>query len=433
MERLLSLGGLLLLVGLGWLLSSHRRAVNWRLVGAGLGLQLLMALLVFVVPGGTQVFQFVNDLVVRVLDTAAEGSYFVFGSLALPPGMERDGQQSVGFVLAFQALPTIIFFSALMALLYWVGLMPRVVRAFQWLFTRLMGTSGAESLCAASNIFVGIESTVTVRPYLSRMTVSELHTVLGAGMATVASNVLALYVFMLRDQFPNIAGHLVSASLLSAPAALVATKLLLPETGTPLTRGEQVPPAYDREPNALHAVIEGANAGLKLCMGIVALLVAFVGLTALANLPLEAVGGLVNQATGWSVNWRLEGLLGYLGTPLALIVGVPLDDAVAVGQLIGERVVLTEVTSYRHLAQLLAQGGLVHPRSAVIATYALCGFAHVASLAIFVGGATALVPERAADLARVGPRALAAATLACLMTAAVAGIFAGEGSLLLGP
>jgi CNT family concentrative nucleoside transporter len=341
------------------------------------------------------------------------------------------GETSLGFILAFQALPTIVFFSALMSILYFCGILPLIVRGFARVFARLMRVSGAESLCAASNIFVGVESALTVKPYLEKMTPSELCTILAAGMATVASNVLALYVFTLQQVFPNIAGHLVSASFLSAPAALVMSKILLPESGRPETLGVSVEAYSERERSVFEAIINGANSGLKLILGIVALLLAVLGLVALVDLVLVGLGWRLNAWTGWTVDWSLKGLLGYIFYPLTLLLGVPPSDAGAVAGIIGERTVATEVAGYRHLAVLLADGSLTHPRSAVIAAYALCGFAHVASLSIFVGGVSALAPSRAPDLGRVGLRALAAATLACLLTACVAGVFVTDRSILL--
>lgn len=421
-------------MGLAWLISLNRRKMNWRVIGWGIALQLLFAIFVFRVPAGTKVFLFINKVVVKLLDSASAGTQFVFGRLALPPGaINAEGETSLGFILAFQAFPTIIFFSAVMAILYFYRILPLIIRGFAFVFTRLMRVSGAESLCAASNIFVGIESALTIKPHLGKMTRSELCTVLTAGMATVASNVLALYVFCLKDVFPNIAGHLVSASILSAPAALVMSKIILPETGKPETLGRTVDVHYERENTLFEAIINGANAGVKLIFGIVALLLAVLGLVALVDLILGFTGGGVNSVTGWRIDWSLKGLLGYLFYPFTLMLGVPASDAWTISKIIGERTVATEVAGYKDLASVLASDLLHHPRSAVITTYALCGFAHVASLAIFVGGVSALAPSRAGDLAKVGIRALVAATLACLLTACVAGVLLpADKSILLG-
>jgi CNT family concentrative nucleoside transporter len=308
-----------------------------------------------------------------------------------------------------------------------------LVGLFARIFTRLFRTSGAESLSASSNIFVGVESVLTIRPYLADMTRSELCTVLTAGMATIASSVMALYVFILGSAFPSIAGHLVSASILSAPAALIFSKLLVPETGTPATLGIDVKPATDRYASGMDAIIQGAMSGVRLVVGVSALLLALLGLVALADLGLGFAGGLLNGWFGWSVDWSIRSLAGVVFYPFTLAIGVPPDDARAVASVIGERVVLTEVASYQDLKALIESGGLAHARSAVITAYALCGFAHVASLAIFVGGAAAVAPGRTADLASVGWRALVAATLACLMTGAVAGAMYTGHHLLVAP
>lgn len=263
--NLVSFAGIFILIGFAWVLSADKRNMNWRVIGWGIGLQILIAVFIFIVPAGAKLFLVVNDVVVKILDSASAGAKFVFGRLALAPGqVSETGEESLGFILAFQAFPTIIFFSALIAILYYFKIMPLIIRAFAYVFTKLMGISGAESLVAASNIFVGIESTLTVKPHLAKMTRSELCTILTAGMATVASNVLALYVFSLKTVFPTIAGHLVSASLLSAPAALAMSKIILPEGEKPETLGVHVKPFYEKEKSLFEAIINGANAGVKM-------------------------------------------------------------------------------------------------------------------------------------------------------------------------
>lgn len=428
MYNVVSFAGIFVLLLVAWVFSENRGVINRRVVLWGVLLQLSFALFVFVLPAGTKFFLLVNDVVVRLLDSASAGTRFLFGRLALPPGAKNEmGEESLGFFLAFQALPTIVFFASLMSVLYYIGLMPVLVRVFARAFTKLMGISGAESLSTSGNIFVGIEAVMIVRPHLERMTRSELATIITAGMASIASSVMALYVFILQGRFPTIAGHLVSASMLSAPAAIVMSKLLVPETGEPATRGMDIRAAYERESSLMEAVINGANAGLRLVAGIVAMLLAFLGLVALFDLFLSWGGGLLG-AGGLS----LKGILGYLFYPLTLAIGVPPADALEVSRLIGERAVVTEVKAYQDLAALMAAGALKEPRSAVLAAYALCGFAHVASLAIFVGGTAALIPARTRDLSSIGLRALFAATLATLMTAAVAGTFYTGGSILFG-
>ncbi len=431
--NLISFLGIFVLVGFAWLCSSNRKAVNWMVVFWGIGLELLFAFFIFVVPAGTKLFLFFNDAVVRVLESATAGTKFLFGRLALPPGTANEaGETSLGYFLAFQALPTIVFFAALIGVLYYLKIMPFFVRLFARVFSRSMRISGAEALSVSSNIFVGIESSLVVRPYLDAMTASELATIITAGMATVASTTLGLYVMLLKAQMPTIAGHLISASVIAAPAAVVMAKLLIPETGKPATMGVDVEPYAEREDNFIMAVINGANSGLKLLGGIVALLLAFLGLVALFDLVLGWFGGALNGGFGWNLHLSLKTILGWVFYPFTLAVGVPASDAMEIARVVGERTVATEVPAYGHLAELMARGALRNPRSALIASYALCGFAHVASLAIFVGGTGALAPSRLKDLSRIGLRALLAATLACLMTGAVAGTFFTGGSVLLG-
>lgn len=427
-----SFAGIFILLIIAWLISrflfGNKDIINWHLICWGIGLQILFALFIFIVPAGIKLFQAINDLAVIVLSTASDGAKFVFGTLAAPPGSE----ESLGFILAFQAFPTIIFFSALVAILYYYNVLPFIIGQFAKLFTKLMKISGAEALCAASNIFVGVEAAFTVKPYIQKMTRSELCTILTAGMATVASNVLALYVFTLYSQFPSIAGHLISASFLSAPAALIMSKILFPETGNPKTLGKVVDIHYEKDASLFEAIINGATSGLKVVFSIIALLIAVLGLVALIDLAIGGVGSQLNIWMGITVDWSLKGLLGYLFYPFTLIIGIPVDDAKIISQIIGERIILTEVASYQDLATAISNNTLTHARSAVVTSYALCGFAHVASMAIFVGGVTALAPERTAAVSRVAFKALIAATLACLLTACIAGTFFTETSILFG-
>ncbi len=432
MQYFVNIIGIFLLLGIAWGLSRDRRRINWNVLGWGLGLQLIFATFVFIVPIGSRFFLLINDLVLAVLDSAFAGTYFVFGSLAVGPGgTGPGGEPSLGFILITQALPTIIFFAALMGLLYHVGVMNWIIQGFSWLFTRLMRISGAESLSASANIFVGIEASLVIRPHLQKMTRSELTTILTAGMATVASSMLAVYVFMLRDQFPTIAAHLVSASIMNAPAAIIMSKLLYPESEQPETLGLHVKPEYEKEPNFIAAIIASANQGVRLIVGIVTLLIAFLGLVALADKILLLLGNQINALLGIGVDWTLKGLLGYLFYPVTLMLGIPFQDAAVVSKIIGSRAIVTEVTAFQNLAATLQAGTVLQPRTIVVTTYALTGFAHIASLAIFVGGIAALVPDRLKDLSRLGFRALLAATLATLLTAAVAGLFYNPNSILL--
>lgn len=398
---------------LAWVFSKNRRNINWRLIFWGLTLQFFFAALIFSIPTGLFLFNWINDIVVKVLSFARSGMYFVFGPLAVPPGeVGLAGEASIGFILVFQALPAVIFFSSLMALLYYIGAMQKVVKLFAYIFTKLMKISGAEALCASSNIVVGIESAFTIRPYIEIMTLSELCTILTAGMATIASTVMAIYVSFLYKQFPTIAGHLISASILSAPAAIIMSKLIYPEDGRPLTLGQVVEGEYRRASSWVESIIIGSNEGVKLCLGIVALLLSFLGLLA-----------MVDWIIGLATDLSLEKILSYVYYPLTFMMGVPVTDIVKVSGLLAERMLVTELVSYQHLSQYILNGSLTNHRSIVIVAYALCGFTHIASLAIFVGGISSLVPKRAKDLSLVGFRALLAATLACLMTGAVAGVF----------
>ncbi len=431
--NLVSFLGIFAIAFLAWLCSSNKRIINWRLVLWGIGIQLVFAFFIFVVPIGSKIFLFLNNIVVSVLDTSKAGLEFLFGRLALSPGtVNADGEASIGYILAIQGLPTIIFFAALVAALYYLKVMPLIIRGFSYVFTKFMRVSGAEALSASSNIFVGVESALIIKPHLKDMTKSELTTILAVSMATIASTVLAIYVSFLHAEMPTIAGHLISASVISAPAAVVLSKLIVPETETPKTLGLNVKPHYDRDDNLIMAIINGAWSGLRLLGGIMTLLIAFLGILALIDLVLGVFGGYLNGWFNWNFDWTLQAMLGYIFYPLTLILGVPPADAMEIARIIGERTVTTEIVSYQHLAKLLSEGTLIHPRSAIIASYALCGFAHIASLAIFVGGVGALAPERLKDLSRMGFRALLAATLACLMTGAVAGTFFTQGSILLG-
>lgn len=431
--NLISLAGIFILTGFAWLLSTNRKVVNFRVIIWGIGLQMAFAFFVFVVPAGTKFFLWLNDAIVTILNSATAGTKFLFGRLALPPGTTNEaGEASLGYILAFQALPTIIFFAALVEALYFLNIMPVVVRFFARLFSRLMKISGAEALSVSSNIFVGVESALVVKPHLTNMTRSELVTILTAGLGTIASTTLALYALLLQKTIPTIAGHLVSASIISAPACILTSKLIYPESEKPATLGLDIKPHYDRPDNLTMALINGANDGLKLLGGIVALLVAFLGLLALFNLGLGWAGGLINSTFGWNFNWTLENILGYIFYPFTLAMGVPPADAAAIARIIGERTVTTEVVAYSHLADLMARGALNDPRSAIIASYSLCGFTHVASLAIFIGGIGALAPTRLRNLSQVGLRAFLAAIIATLITGAVAGTFFTGGGLLLG-
>ena len=425
--NLISLLGLFILIGMGWVLSTNRHRFNARCVLWGTVAQLAFGAIIFLVPAASKMFLMLSDLFVKILGAARAGAEFCFGPLAIPQG--ESG--SIGFILVTQGLPTIIFFAALMQVLYFLRVMPFLIRIFARFFTKVMGVSGAESLCTSANIFVGLESMTTVLPYLNTMTRSEICTVITGGLATIASSVLGLYVLLLQGHFPTIAGHLMSASILGAPAALVMSKLLLPETEQPETLGRVIEPHYERESNVIEAAINGATAGGKLVMGVILMLMSFIGLVALLNLGLDGLAKLVNDAFGSHLNLRIENLLAYVYYPFTLIIGVPPADAFEIARLLGVRTILTEIPAYQQLDQLIASGALHYGRSAVLASYALCGFAHIPSIAIFVGGTAALAPKQTKTLSQVAFRSLLAATLACLMMAAIAGVFYGHGLLVL--
>ena len=416
--------GFMIFAGIAWLLSSNRRKVAWRTIVWGVGLQLVIGLVIFRLPGSHRILLWLNSAVLVLLNASKSGSVFLFGPLAASPG--ESG--SIGFILVFQVLPVVIFFSAFTSLLYHLGVLQVFVRLFARLFHRTMKISGAESLSSAANIFVGIESALVVRPYLKKMTRSELLLVLTTGLATVASSTLGVYVAFLTDVFPQIAGHLISASVLAIPACVVVSKLLIPETETPETL-EAVPrdDPSTRSKNVISAIIEGAMEGLKLAAGVSALLIAILGIVALID-KILSVG---SSWLGMSEPLSFVRILSWCFYPFAWLLGLPTSDVPIAARLLGERVILTEVFSYNHLAQSISSGQITNPRTVVILSYALCGFAHVAAMAIFVGGTAALAPSRRDDLASLGLRALLAATLATLMTGCVAGIFStGEGVLL---
>ena len=433
LSRVFNVLGIPILMLMAWLVSTNRKVVNWRVIIWGLGIELIFALFIFVLPVGTQAFLVVNNIVNSVLDSATYGTQFVFGRLALGPGtISPSGETSLGFILAFQGLAVIIFFAALVGVLYYTGIMSRIIRLFSYVFSKLMRISGAESLCASSSVFVGVEAGLIIKPYLSRMTRSELNTILTAGMATIASSMLAAYIMILKGTFPTIAGHLVSASIMNIPAAIIMSKILCPETDTPETVGQQVKLSYERESSLFEAIINNANSGVKLVVGIGTLLLAVLCLMALTDKIFVLVGTQLNSWFSINVDWTLKSLLGYLFYPFTLVIGVPFNDAIPAAKLIGERLILTEVTAFQDLATQFSSATPISPRAAVMVTYALTGFAHVASVAIYVGGYIALAPNKMKDMTSLGFRALLGATLACLLTACFAGLFFSNNSILLG-
>jgi concentrative nucleoside transporter, CNT family len=435
-QRVVSVLGMVGILLLAWLMSVDRRTVQWRVVAWGMGLQLLFALFILKTPVGVAIFAGLNDVVVALLGFATDGARFLFGNLvdhAVPvtiPGEVPGAVAHTGAFFAFTVLPTIIFFSSLMAVLYHLGIMQGVVRGMAWVMMRTMRTSGAETLSAAGNIFVGqTEAPLLVRPFVERMTMSELMAVMTGGFATVAGGVMAAYVGMLVLYFPDIAGHLLAASVMSAPAALVVAKLMYPEKEEPVTRsslGADVPSGHA---NVIDAAARGAGDGMTLAFNVGAMLLAFIALIAMLNAILGAAAGWVGLeavlqgrgalAAGESLT--LEVILGWTLAPLAWIMGVPWGDAVAVGSLLGIKTVANEFVAYLRFADLLAADGL-SPRSIVISTYALAGFANFSSIAIQIGGIGSIAPNRRSDLSRIGLRAMIGGSLAAFLTATIAGI-----------
>ena len=419
--------GLAVLIGIAWLFSNNRRAVDWKLVATGLSLQIGFAALVLLVPGGRDVFDWLGQVFVKVLSFVNEGSTFVFGSLM--------DVKNYGFIFAFQVLPTIIFFSALMGVLYHLGVMQLVVRAMAWAITKVMKVSGAETTSVCASVFIGqTEAPLTVRPYIPRMTESELITMMIGGMAHIAGGVLAAYVGMLGGSDPVqqafYAKHLLAASIMAAPATLVVAKLLVPETGTPLTRGTVKMEVEKTTSNVIDAAAAGAGDGLRLALNIGAMLLAFIALIALINAPLTWFGDATGLAALLGKPTNLSTIFGYLLAPVAWVIGTPWADATTVGSLIGQKVVINEFVAYTELSQILngqLPGVSLSKEGALVATYALCGFANFSSIAIQLGGIGGLAPERRHDLARFGLRAVLGGSIATFMTATIAGVLSHFG------
>jgi concentrative nucleoside transporter, CNT family len=433
--RGMSFVGVFAMIGLAWLASENRRRVPWRLVAMGTVLQLVFAALILKTGAGRLVFEKANDAVTALLAFSEQGARFVFGNLvdlSVPAGapLFEPGSASpvlqpqfwafTGSIIAFRILPTILFFSALMAVLYHVGLMQLAVKGVAWVMQRTMKTSGAETLSAAGNIFLGqTEAPLLVKPYLDKMTRSELMAIMAAGFATTAGGVLAAYVGMLSSTFPDIAGHLLACSVMGAPAALVMAKIMVPET-EPLDPAE-APGGIKMakvDANVIDALTRGTSEGTILAFNVGAMLITFIAMVAVINAIIGGVGGLVGFE-----GLSLETIFGWIGAPLAFILGVPWDDARTVGSLLATKTVLNEFVAYQQMAGVLEKSGFVHAKSAVIASYALCGFSNFGSIGIQIGGIAAMAPSRRGDLARLGMMAMLCGSLATFQTAAIAGLF----------
>ncbi|KFN42060.1 NupC/NupG family nucleoside CNT transporter [Arenimonas metalli] len=425
---LFGLFGLSVLIFIAWLFSNNRGAVDWRLVLTGIALQVGFAALVLLVPGGRDVFDALGNGFVKILSFVGEGSKFIFGNL-----MDVN---TYGFIFAFQVLPTIIFFAALMGVLYHLGVMQFIVRVMALAITKVMKVSGAETTSVCASVFIGqTEAPLTVRPYIGRMTESELITMMIGGMAHIAGGVLAAYVGMLGGGDPAesayYAKHLLAASIMAAPATLVIAKLLIPETGNPLTRGTVKMEVEKTTSNIIDAAAAGAADGLRLALNIGAMLLAFIALIAMLNWPLTWIGEVTGLAEALGRPTDMATLLGYLLAPIAWVIGVPWQDATTVGGLIGQKIVLNEFVAYLQLAEIVngnVEGVALTDKGKLIATYALCGFANFSSIAIQIGGIGGLAPERRQDLAKFGLRAVLGGTLATFMTATIAGVLTTLGA-----
>jgi CNT family concentrative nucleoside transporter len=403
-DRFVSALGLVVMIFVAWLVSSDRRAMPWRTIAWGVGLQLALAVVLLKTVVGRIFFDAMSVLAEALSRYVDAGVEFVFGSL-IP----------ADFSFAIQVLPIIIFMGSLFAILYHLGIMQRVVNALALVLSRTMGTSGAESLAAIGNIFVGMtESALVVRPYLERMTRSELFSLMTVGMSTVAGSVMLTYVKMLGSG--DYAGHLATASLLSAPAGILIAKVMIPEHEVPETASGGRAATERTSRNVIDAAAQGATAGLRLAAYVGALLIAFVALIALVNDGLGGLGGWVGIE-----DLTLQRILGAVLAPVAWLMGVPWEDATRVGALLGIKTVLNEFLAYLDLAALIREGAL-QPRSVMIASYALCGFANFGSLAILLGGIGGLAPSRRGEVAELGLRSILSGSLATFMTACVAGM-----------
>jgi len=401
--RLVGLFGIAAILGIGFLLSRNRRAISWRVVAWGVGLQAVFAVFVLRVPVGQRIFQALGRFVTAILSFSYVGSEFVFGEI----GKQHS---SLGVIFAFQVLPAIIFVSALFAVMYYLGIMQLVVKAFAVVMNKVMGASGAESLNVAASIFMGqTEAPLTIRPFLPRMTNSELMTVMTAGMAHVSGSIMAAYI-----AFGIEARHLLTAVIMTAPGTIMMAKILEPETGTPETLGGVKVDIPRTDVNVVDAAARGTTEGLQLMLNVIAMLVSFIALIALAN----GAFGWVHGYVAWFPA-NIQTVLGWLFSPIAWVMGVPWHDSGTVGGLLGTRMVLNEFIAYAQLGPLKAS---LSPVSFTIATFALCGFANIGSVGIQIGGIGALAPERKHDLARLGFKAMIAGTLANFLSATLAGM-----------
>jgi concentrative nucleoside transporter, CNT family len=404
MGRYTGILGLLTMLALAYIFSTNRRAIRLKTVLWGLGLQITLAIFVLRVQAGERLFQRIGDGAKHLLDFSYYGSEFLFGEIG-------KQQSSLGFIFAFQVLPTIIFIAAFFAVLYHLGIMQLIIRAGAWVMTTIMGASGAESLNLVASIFMGqTEAPLTIRPFLPELTQSELMTIMTSGMAHVSGGMMAAYIYAGGADAKN----LITAVIMTAPGTLLISKMLVPETGQPLTAGKVQMPPTEKEPNVLGAIARGTIDGLHLALNVGAMLITFIALLALVN----AIMGWIHIHISW-FPYSLQEVFGWIFAPIAWLIGVRWHDAPAIGNLLGTRMVVNEFVAF---SQLKPMKPVLDPRSFIIAQFALCGFANLSSIGIQIGGIGALAPNKRGDLARLGFRAMLAGTMANLMSASIAGM-----------
>jgi CNT family concentrative nucleoside transporter len=412
LDRIQSLLGFFALAFLAWIFSEQRKNVNFKTVFTGLGLQILLALLLLKLPGSQTLFLWLNKAVQALEESTRAGTGFVFGYLGGGPLPFDEKSPGLSYVFAFRGLPLVLFMSALSSLLFYWKVLPVAVRGFSWVLRKTMGLGGVEGFGTAANIFVGmVESPLLIRPYLTGISRSELFTIMTAGMATIAGTVMVLYAVILEKTIPGIMGHLLTASLISAPAAVAISKLMVPETGEPSTGEVKLPVEAN---SSMDAITRGTVQGIKLLINIIGMLVVLVALVYLVNLIL----GLLPDLAGKPITFQR--LLGFVMAPVTWLMGIPWSEARSAGTLMGTKTVLNEFVAYLDLARL-AEGALAE-RSQLIMTYAMCGFANFGSLGILIGGMGAMVPEKRDEIVGLGMKSIVAGTIATCMTGAVVGL-----------
>lgn len=415
--------GLLVLIGIAFAFSDNRKMIKWQQVSTGIVLQIVFALFIILVPWGSIAFDYVAKFFVKIISFTFNGADFVFGFLAWQKEVSQITSYQGGFIFVFQVLPTIIFFASLMSVLYHLGIMQKIVQGMAWVMAKTLKVSGAESISVAANVFIGqTEAPLVVRPYVDPMTRSELLTLMIGGMATIAGGVLAAYVGLLGGSDPQLqifyAKHLLGASIMAAPATIVISKILRPETEHSTTMGVVEMNVEKNNSNVIEAAASGASDGMSLALNVAAMLLAFIALIAMVNWLL---GLVFTSLMGITINGdpvSLEVVLGYVLSPIAFVIGVPWHDSVQVGSLIGQKIVLNEFIAYLKLAQV---ENILSQKAVIISTYALCGFANFSSIAIQIGGIGGIAPNRKSEIAKNGLLAVLGGSLATFMTATIAG------------